>query len=159
MEDSSLSRRELIRLLAGLGVAAGVTDVLAQDAAKVDPRGYKVLVDNDQVRVLEYIGKPRLGVCGQGMHSHPDHVTVVMSDVKAKVTLPDGKTFVAQNKAGRHVLRARGHALGREHRRPRYALAAHRAQDRVEEGIGRPADAAAQPSAKDHPECPQRASP
>ena len=34
MEDSSLSRRELIRLLAGLGVAAGVTDVLAQDAAK-----------------------------------------------------------------------------------------------------------------------------
>jgi len=100
MEDSSLSRRELIRLLAGLGVAAGVTDALAQDAAKVDPRGYKVLVDNDQVRVLEYIGKPRLGVCGQGMHSHPDHVTVVMSDVKAKVTLPDGKTFVAQNKAG-----------------------------------------------------------
>ncbi|MEO8755321.1 MAG: hypothetical protein ABI624_21885, partial [Casimicrobiaceae bacterium] len=79
---------------------AGVTDVLAQDASKVDPRGYKVVVDNDHVRVLEYVSKPRLGVCGQGMHSHPDHVTVVMSDIKAKVTLPDGKTFVAENKPG-----------------------------------------------------------
>jgi hypothetical protein len=108
MEDSSLSRRELIRILAGLGVAAGVADVLAQDAAKVDPRGYKVVVENDQVRVLEYIGKPRLGVCGQGMHSHPDHVTVVMSDVKAKVTLPDGKTFVAQNKTGDTFFEAAG---------------------------------------------------
>jgi quercetin dioxygenase-like cupin family protein len=100
MEDDSLSRRELLRMLAVLGVAASTQDVLAQDAAKVDPRGYRVLVENEQVRVLEYIGKPRLGVCGQGMHSHPDHVTVVMTDAKAKVTLPDGKSFVAENKAG-----------------------------------------------------------
>ena len=100
MEDSSLSRRELLQVLAGLGLAAGVGDALAQDAVKVDPRGYKVLVDNDQVRVLEYIGKPRLGVCGQGMHSHPDHVTLVGAPSKVKVTLPDGKSFVAENKAG-----------------------------------------------------------
>ena len=100
MEDASLSRRELIRILGGLGLTVAATDVLSQDAAKVDPRSYKVMVDNDQVRVLEYIGKPRLGVCGQGMHSHPDHVTVATSDAKVKVTLPDGKTFVAENKAG-----------------------------------------------------------
>lgn len=100
MEDSTLSRRDLIRVLAGLGIVAAASDVLAQDAAKVDPRGYKVMVDNDQVRVLEYIGKPRLGVCGKGMHSHPDHVTVVLSDIKAKVMLPDGKTFVVENKTG-----------------------------------------------------------
>jgi len=100
MEDSSLSRRELLQVLAGLGLAAGVGDALAQDAVKVDPRGYKVLVDNDQVRVLEYIGKPRLGVCGQGMHSHPDHVTVIQADAKVRVTLPDGKSFTAENKAG-----------------------------------------------------------
>ena len=100
MEDAALSRRELIRILAGFGVAAAACDVLAQDAAKLDPRGYKVVVENEQVRVLEYIGKPRLGVCGKGMHSHPDHVTVVMSDAKAKVVLPDGKTFVVENKEG-----------------------------------------------------------
>lgn len=101
-EEGSLNRRDLVRILAGLGVAAGVGDVLAQDATKVDPRGYKVLVDNDQVRVLEYTGKPRLGVCGQGMHSHPDHVTVIMTPAKVKVTLPDGKSFVEDNKPG-HV--------------------------------------------------------
>lgn len=100
MDDSSLSRRDLIRILGGLGIAASVGDAVAQDAVKVDPRGYKVLVDNDQVRVLEYVAKPRLGVCGRGMHSHPDHVTVVMSQVKAKVTLPDGKTFIGENKPG-----------------------------------------------------------
>ena len=100
MEESSFNRRDLMRILAGLGLAAGAGEALAQDATKVDPRGYKVLVDNDQVRVLEYIGKPRLGVCGQGMHSHPDHVTVVQSPAKVTVTLPDGKSFVAENKPG-----------------------------------------------------------
>ena len=100
MQDNSISRRDLMRMLAGLGLAVGAGEALAQDATKVDPRGYKVLVDNDQVRVLEYIGKPRLGVCGQGMHSHPDHITVVQSPAKVKVTLPDGKSFVAENKPG-----------------------------------------------------------
>lgn len=100
MEESSFNRRDLMRILGGLGLAAGAGEAFAQDATKVDPRGYKVLVDNDQVRVLEYIGKPRLGVCGQGMHSHPDHVTVVQSPAKVKVTLPDGKSFVAENKPG-----------------------------------------------------------
>ena len=100
MDESSLSRRDLIKVLAGLGIAAGAGDALAQDAVKIDPRGFKVLLDNDQVRVLEYIGKPRLGVCGQGMHSHPDHVTLVQVDARVKVTLPDGKSFVAENKAG-----------------------------------------------------------
>jgi hypothetical protein len=100
MDDASLSRRDLIRILAGLGIAAGAGDALAQDAVKVDPRGYKVMLENDQVRVLEYVSLPRLGVCGQGMHSHPDHVTVVTTDVKAKVTLPDGKSFVVEQKAG-----------------------------------------------------------
>lgn len=100
MEDTTLSRRDLVRILAGLGLAVGAADVLAQDAAKVDPRAYKVLVDNDQVRVLEYVGRPRLGVCGVGMHSHPDHVTVVLDDARVKVTLPDGKSFLAENKAG-----------------------------------------------------------
>lgn len=100
MEDSSINRRDVVRILAGLGVAIGAAGAPAQDAVKVDPRGYKVLVDNDQVRVLEYIGKPRAGVCGTGMHSHPDHLTVVTTPAKVKVTLPDGKSFVAENKPG-----------------------------------------------------------
>lgn len=100
MEDVSLSRRELLQVLAGLGIAASTADVVAQDAAKMDPRAYKVVLENERVRVLEYTGKPRLGVCGEGMHAHPDHVTVVMTDARVKVTLPDGKSMVAESKAG-----------------------------------------------------------
>lgn len=121
MSHSNVSRREVIRVLAGLGIAAGIGDAVARDAAKVDPRGYRVVLENDQVRVLEYIGKPRLGVCGEGMHSHPDHVTVLMTPIRARVTLPEGKTFVAENKAGDVIFEAAGtHAVenigGRESR-------------------------------------------
>ncbi len=55
-------------LLAVFGVAS---DALAQDAATTDPRSYRVVLDNDRVRVLEYQSRPGLGVCGQGMHFHP----------------------------------------------------------------------------------------
>ena len=36
-----------------------------------DPRSFSVVLENDRVRVLEYKSRPGLGVCGQGMHSHP----------------------------------------------------------------------------------------
>ncbi len=92
----SLSRRQLIALLAGLGVSA---DALAQDAVQVNRRSYKVVLENEQIRVLEYRSRPGLGACGQGSHSHPDHLTMLLTDGKAKVTA-DGKTFVVENKAG-----------------------------------------------------------
>jgi hypothetical protein len=50
--------------------------------------------------VLEFNSRPGMGVCGNGMHSHPAHLTVVLSAAKARVKLPDGKTFVAENKLG-----------------------------------------------------------
>jgi hypothetical protein len=93
----ALTRRQLIALLAGFGVSA---DALAQDATKVNRRSYRVVFENDQVRVIEYVSRPGLGICGQGVHSHPDHLTVLLTDAKAKVTLPDGKTMFGQNKAG-----------------------------------------------------------
>jgi hypothetical protein len=76
--------------------AFGVTRIaLAQDAPTVAPRSYRVVVENDRVRVLEYKSRPGMGVCGQGMHSHPDHVTVSLTSAKLRVTTPNGKpTFV-----------------------------------------------------------------
>ena len=50
------------------------------------------MLENDRVRVLEYKSRPGMGVCGQGMHSHPDHVTVSLTGAKLRVTTPDGKT-------------------------------------------------------------------
>ncbi len=92
----SVNRRQLLALLAGFGVSA---EALAQDAAQVNRRSYKVVFENEQVRVLEYRSRPGLGICGQGVHSHPDHLTLLLTDAKAKVS-KDGKTFVAENKPG-----------------------------------------------------------
>jgi hypothetical protein len=50
--------------------------------------------------VLEFHSRPGLGLCGQGRHSHPAHLTVALSDAKAKVKLEDGRVIVAENKAG-----------------------------------------------------------
>jgi len=92
-----LDRRHAVALLGALGVSL---DSLAQDAARVNPHGYTVLLDNDRVRVLEYKSRPGAGVCGQGVHSHPPHVNIVLTPIKARVTLPDGKTIDVENKPG-----------------------------------------------------------
>jgi hypothetical protein len=84
----SLSRRDMVALLAAFGV---VPSALAQDAPTAAPRSYRVVLENERVRVLEYKSRPGFGVCGEGMHSHPDHVTVSLTGAKFKVTSPDGK--------------------------------------------------------------------
>ena len=85
---SSMSRREVLAMLAAFGVAG---EVLAQDAPTVAPRSFRVVLENDRVRVLEYKSRPGFGVCGEGMHSHPDHVTVSLTGAELKVTTSDGK--------------------------------------------------------------------
>lgn len=84
----SLSRRQVLALLAAFGVAP---EVLAQDAPTADPRSYRVVLENDRVRVLEYKSRPGLGVCGEGVHYHPAHVTVSLTGAKLKETIPGGK--------------------------------------------------------------------
>jgi hypothetical protein len=97
----ALSRRQAVALLAALGVSA---DAAAQDAVTADPRSFRVLVDNASVRVLEYKSRPGLGVCGQGLHYHPAHVTVSLTGAKLKKTengkvslvdIPPGHVFYA----------------------------------------------------------------
>jgi len=87
-------------LLAALPAALAADIAHAQDANAVQPRSYRVALDNDRVRVLEFVSRPGLGVCGSGMHSHPAHLTVALTPAKVRVKLPDGKVIVAENKAG-----------------------------------------------------------
>jgi hypothetical protein len=69
---------------------------LAQDPVKVDPQHYKVIFENDQVRVLRiHYGPHETSV----MHSHPDAVVVYESDAHMKMTTPDGKSVEANGKA------------------------------------------------------------
>ncbi len=76
---------------------------LAQDPVKVAPNNFKVLLDNDHVRVLEFRSKPGEKV---GMHSHPDCVIYGFTGGKTKFTSPDGKTEERQGQAGTATWRA-----------------------------------------------------
>ncbi|EHJ62058.1 hypothetical protein NSU_0980 [Novosphingobium pentaromativorans US6-1] len=71
----------------------------AQDATKVQPRSYQVVFENDEVRVIRYAALPGMGVCGTGVHSHPRHLTILLTPARVRVT-ENGKTFVAVNKEG-----------------------------------------------------------
>jgi hypothetical protein len=84
---STVTRRQVLALLASFGVTH---EVLAQDPVVSAPRSYRVVLENDRVRVLEYKSRPGLGVCGHGTHYHPAHVTVSLTGAKLKVS-QDGK--------------------------------------------------------------------
>ena len=62
---------------------------LAQDAVKVDPAHYKVLVDNASVRVLK-ITYPAGGK--SVMHQHPDSIVIPLVTSNVRFTTPDGKS-------------------------------------------------------------------
>jgi hypothetical protein len=101
MEPTKVTRRDVLGLLAAMGVSAAESGfAVAQDVKSADLVGGKVVFENDKVRVVSHLGRPRMGVCGTGLHSHPPHLTIALTDVKAKVTLPGKEPFVAENKAG-----------------------------------------------------------
>lgn len=96
-DEANELRRAVLAMLPALLLADTAS---AQDAATVQPRAYKVVFENDRMRVLEFNSKPGMRVCGNGMHSHPAHLTVALSAAKARIRLPDGKVFVGENKLG-----------------------------------------------------------
>ena len=70
---------------------------MAQDAVKVDAKHYKVILENDQVRVLRINYGPKEKSV---MHGHPDSVGVFLTDLHGQFTMPDGKKQSADNKSG-----------------------------------------------------------
>jgi beta-alanine degradation protein BauB len=83
-------------------LAVVCTTAYAQDPVKTSPRYYKVLLENDRVRVLEYRLKPGEK---EAMHSHPAGVVYVLSGTKLKVTYPDGRTEERGATAGETIWR------------------------------------------------------
>lgn len=88
--------------IAKAALAAGLTvfvagAALAQDPVKVDPKHYKVMFENAQVRVLRiHYGPHETSV----MHDHPDGVVTPLSDGHMRFLLPGGKTVDSVGKAG-----------------------------------------------------------
>ncbi len=72
----------------------------AQDPVKLSPRMYTVLLDNEQVRVLEFRCKPGEK---EPMHSHPALVAYSLTASKFKATMPDGKVQDGEAKPGTTV--------------------------------------------------------
>jgi quercetin dioxygenase-like cupin family protein len=89
-------------LLLACVLCLAVSTALAQDVMTVagGPETHKVVLDNDQVRVLDVRIQPGQKVA---MHSHPANVVYYVSDAKVKVTSADGKTAVSEVKAGTTV--------------------------------------------------------
>jgi hypothetical protein len=70
----------------------------ALDPLRVAPGNFTTIFENDQVRVLRLKIGPRQSV---PMHEYTlQHLVVCMTDFNGRVTLPDGKTAVAQRKLG-----------------------------------------------------------
>lgn len=71
------------------------------DALKAAPKAYKLLMENERVRVLDIRLTP-----GQKapMHNHPnDHVIYVINGAKVRLTSSDGKKNEFDLKAGQTI--------------------------------------------------------
>lgn len=71
--------------------------VMAQDAVQTDGDKYKMIFENECVRVLDYKDLP-----GQAthQHKHPAFVLYAFGSFKRSITLPDGKILQRQFKEG-----------------------------------------------------------
>lgn len=68
-----------------------------QDPAPIYPENYKVIVENDRVRVMDF--KLRKGA-KEDFHAHPAHVVYVLTGFKIMFHFPDGKTALRETKTG-----------------------------------------------------------
>ena len=89
---------QVLQVLYGVVLCLCLAPILsAQDAVKVDPKHYKVVSENDQVRILKvHYGPHEKSV----MHSHPAEVAVFLTDAKGQFTYADGKKEDFVRKAG-----------------------------------------------------------
>jgi quercetin dioxygenase-like cupin family protein len=88
-------RRSLFLVIGVFLLAA--SSAFAQDATKVDPSHYTVIMENSRVRVVKaHYGPHEKSV----MHSHPNSVAIFQTDGRVKFTFPGGKTEERDMKAG-----------------------------------------------------------
>ena len=67
------------------------TEVAGQvDASKESTE--TIIIDNDKMKVVEFVSMPQGDVCGDGMHHHEPHLTVVLSDAMVRITSDNGES-------------------------------------------------------------------
>lgn len=83
--------------VAAVAIVLAQSGARAQDPLPVYPRNYHVILENDKVRVLDFMlrkGDREMA------HSHPAHVVYVVSGFRIRFTFPDGRAVVRQTRAG-----------------------------------------------------------
>jgi hypothetical protein len=75
--------------------------VSAQAPAKAGaPESSKVLFENERTRIIEYRTNAGKNICGLGVHYHPPHAFIMLTDAKLRVVGSDGKEEIVDCKAG-----------------------------------------------------------
>lgn len=82
------------------GAALFLLRTVAAPAAAKTPETAKVVFENERSRVIEYHTNSGINACGLGMHYHPPHLYIMMTDAKLKIVTPDGKEEIVDGKAG-----------------------------------------------------------
>jgi beta-alanine degradation protein BauB len=87
----------MTRFIATAALLASCSGALAQDPIQTDGDKYKVRFENEKLRVLEYRDQP-----GEKthLHGHPAFVLYALGPFKRRITLPGGKVFLREFKAG-----------------------------------------------------------
>ncbi len=84
----------------GMTTVTGLTTAsftMAQDPVLEHPDFFKVLLENDRVRVIDDLVPAGAKV---GMHSHPEYVVYPLSSYRMKFTFPDGTTRIVDVQQG-----------------------------------------------------------
>jgi quercetin dioxygenase-like cupin family protein len=79
----------MFRTFAAVFIALVPLGALAQDSLLTDPDKYRLVFENERVRVLEYRDKPGDKT---NQHSHPDFVLYTLSTFKRRLTFGDGRS-------------------------------------------------------------------
>jgi quercetin dioxygenase-like cupin family protein len=100
LQQEGATMKGRILLLSAMVCLLAANAAVGQDAAKVDPKHYKVESENAQVRILRvHYGPHEKSV----MHSHPDAVAIYLSNGTMVFHFPDGKTQNATGKSGQSL--------------------------------------------------------
>ncbi len=78
-------------------MATAPRPALERDPVKLDPKHYKVELENDRVRIVRISYGPNEKSV---MHQHPPGVGVFLTDGDFKFTFPDGRIEELHQKAG-----------------------------------------------------------
>jgi quercetin dioxygenase-like cupin family protein len=97
--DASTARRvsTMMRKLSLLALVLFSQATPAQDAVHTDGDKYRVLLENEHVRVLAFSDRPGDKT---HQHRHPAFVVYALAPFKRKLVLADGRTLTREFKAG-----------------------------------------------------------